>query len=947
MTTSAFLQSLVRQLRQTAEAGQLADCSDAELLERFQSSRDAEAFEAIVRRYGACVLSACRKVLGSTPDVEDAFQATFLVLLQNGTTIRQRQALGGWLTGVAHRIALKALAEKSRRRARERKPAAAEEGPDLSWREACAILHEELDRLPDTYRLPLLLCYLEGRSRDEAAQQLGCNLGVLHGRLERGRDRLRTRLTKRGVTLSTGLLAALANSVTAGGPPESLLRATLAAATTGRIPASVAALLHGAAPSMTLGKWKLLAVAILMLGLISGGIGLRMHAEPAVSANTEAKGLVPAPDPDKPGEAAKPPAEKDTIAYSGRVLGPDGKPVVGARLYLTPWRGYSREAYQATEYGTTGPDGRFEFNVPKAKFGDGWTVVGATAANSGVGWVPVRPAGKRDDLTIRLVVDDVPITGQIVDLEGKPIAGVTLRVKQVNAAPDEDLGPWVEAARGKKGLSMQLQRKYLPSYTVALSLQVTTDSSGRFRLTGIGRNRLVIAQLEGPTIVSQELHILTRPGEPITVTEYESRPEYQEPRTVATYYGADFRFPAAPTRPIVGVVRDKDTKKPLAGATVRSYSVEVNPSQFRILDSVQTTTDTEGRYRLTGMPKGKGYSIAVVPTRDQPYVVAQKAVTDDPGLDPVTVDVELKRGVWIEGRITDKVTGKPLKGSVEYFSLYSNPNLQEYAGFDGTFVRSHSGVAAKEDGSYRVVGLPGPGALGVYYQHEPYLRAPERDDEFGIKEESLSTAPYHLLHPVNYSALARIDPPRGADTVKRDITLDPGWMFQGTVLDPDGKPLAGARRFDLNGQRWWANERMTTAEFTGGFNPRHPGENLFLHPEKGLVGVATPPKENGGSVAVRMEPGASVTGRLVDGDGKPRVGVELEMSFRPKNWGAWIDYFPERIKTDREGRFRIEMLVPGYEFRLSDDMGEVLFGGGLRSGQTKDLGDVRLKQKEE
>ena len=97
--------------------------------------------------------------------------------------------------------------------------------------------------------------------------------------------------------------------------------------------------------------------------------------------------------------------------------------------------------------------------------------------------------------------------------------------------------------------------------------------------------------------------------------------------------------------------------------------------------------------------------------------------------------------------------------------------------------------------------------------------------------------------------------------MKRDVTLDPGWTFTGTVLGPDGKPLAGARKCDLNARYRWEHERMTTAEFAGGFNPRRPHAILFQHPEKGLVGAAQPPKENGGSVTVRLEPGAAVTGR--------------------------------------------------------------------------------------
>jgi len=121
---------------------------------------------------------------------------------------------------------------------------------------------------------------------------------------------------------------------------------------------------------------------------------------------------------------------------------------------------------------------------------------------------------------------------------------------------------------------------------------------------------------------------------------------------------------------------------------------------------------------------------------------------------------------------------------------------------------------------------------------------------------------------------------------------------------------------------------------------------IFRHAEKGLVGVVQPPKENGGSVTVRMQPGATVTGRLLDGAGKPRTGAELKLWVRTKQWPHWGDYSPASIRTDRDGRFRIEALVPGFDFQLRDDSGSVLIGNGLRSGVARDLGEVRLKAEE-
>src|SRR5207245_3550049 len=116
------------------------------------------------------------------------------------------------------------------------------------------------------------------------------------------------------------------------------------------------------------------------------------------------------------------------------------------------------------------------------------------------------------------------------------------------------------------------------------------------------------------------------------------------------------------------------------------------------------------------------------------------------------------------------------------------------------------------------------------------------------------------------------------------------------------------------------------------------------HPEKRLVGATLPPKENGGPVTVRMEPAATVTGRLVDAKGKPRAGVDLKVSFQPKRWGDRYDYLPEPVRTDEEGRFSIEMLLPGLDYRLNSEHAEFRFGAGLQAAERTSRGAVRPKR---
>jgi RNA polymerase sigma factor (sigma-70 family) len=183
---------------------------DRLLLERFIAHKDEAAFAALVERHGAMVLAVARNVLQHRHDAEDVFQATFLVLARQAGSVRKRGSAGSWLHGVAYRLAQKArTAAAARHRRESRAPArASDESPDdLTWRELSAILHEELERLPDKYRTPLVLCYLEGMTQDTAAAHLGLAKGTLRGRMERGRLLLRGRLSRRGLAPAVVLLA--------------------------------------------------------------------------------------------------------------------------------------------------------------------------------------------------------------------------------------------------------------------------------------------------------------------------------------------------------------------------------------------------------------------------------------------------------------------------------------------------------------------------------------------------------------------------------------------------------------------------------------------------------------------------------------------------------------------------------------------------------------------
>jgi RNA polymerase sigma factor (sigma-70 family) len=316
-----------------------AETLDGELVRRFLTDRDEAAFAALVERHGAMVLAACRRALRDEHDAEDVCQATFLVLARSAGTVRQRSSLASWLHGVALRLARKLKRSDARRRARDARtppPEPTEPDAEVSWREVQTVLDEELARLPEKFREPLLLCYLEGRSRDEVATRLGVPSTTLRGRLEQGRERLRAGLARRGVTLSAALVlpvlletrarAALppalavtttrmATAFAVGPPPPSASRATVLAQE-GMKTVLVPKLVTGAAVVLALALFGVCAALATRPG--AGGSSPPAQEEPKVAART-------ADDPLPPGAVARFGTTKLRTTATVLHVSPDGK----------------------------------------------------------------------------------------------------------------------------------------------------------------------------------------------------------------------------------------------------------------------------------------------------------------------------------------------------------------------------------------------------------------------------------------------------------------------------------------------------------------------------------------------------------------------------------------------------------------------------------------------
>jgi RNA polymerase sigma factor (sigma-70 family) len=322
---SGQMSEVIQHLRRTMFLRDGTGLTDGQLLTDYISRRDEAALAALVRRHGPMVWGVCRRILRNYHDAEDAFQATFLVLVRKAASIASRELVANWLYGVAHQTALKARATAARRKERERQvtempePAVMEQ--DL-WSDLQPLLDEELAQLPDKYRSVIVLCCLEGKTRKEAARQLSLPEGTVGGWLARARAMLAKRLAQRGVTLSGGVI--LARNVASAGVPMFVMANTIKAASafaagqaaaSGLISARAIALTEGVLKTMFFTRLKIstavlatMLIVTLSLGAIGTGVGLSTHA---VAAGPQPRAASNAAARQEAAEAALVEAERD------------------------------------------------------------------------------------------------------------------------------------------------------------------------------------------------------------------------------------------------------------------------------------------------------------------------------------------------------------------------------------------------------------------------------------------------------------------------------------------------------------------------------------------------------------------------------------------------------------------------------------------------------------
>ncbi|MDY3561885.1 sigma-70 family RNA polymerase sigma factor [Gemmata sp. JC673] len=951
------LAQVIRRVRKPAHAAPDVSATDQALLARFVASRDEGAFRALVQRHGATVLVACRQVLRDPADIDDAFQATFLVLLKKAPRLAADPApLGGWLFAVAHRVAVRCRADRRRRTAREaeavRRTDRTTDPSDLSWREAAAALHEELNALPEKYRLPLLLCGVRGLTRDEAAAELGTTVGALRGHLERGRALLEKRIARRGVLLSAGWLALVMGSARAAdGPPRELTDLAVRLAKGSPSP-TVAALATGAFAVIPVLKLfaAALTAAVFALGLTAGLVPpqpVTAHADDKPAPKTEKKSE---PKPNTKTEV------KERI-ITGRVIGHDGRPVK-AELALAWLEGNPQPV------GETGADGAFKVTVPMTR-GDwgGWLV--ATAPGHGIDFVAhgsvssPRTLTPIAEVTFRLPKER-PVRGRLLDQQGRPVVGATVTANEFavynsDTSRESHFRRWVtDGSRndvppyGDREMWYADRPKSAGSPYTAVS-----DKDGRFEVAGVGEKQLFHLRVHGAGVANREIIIFNQDGfDPAPLNKAAKDSEIKGlPRGGKwQLYGVDPTVVLEPEKIIRGRVTGPEGK-PRVGVTVAF----TRPNKRDVTrDRTEAVTDTDGKYEIRGARKHPGYMVEVPADTAAGLIACQGFADDTAGYEPITINLKCAKGVIVSGTVRNKATREPVQAQLYAEVMSNNPFVEKYPPFTHSASGAPSNFRSDKDGRYRVVVIPGRVLLMAAAPRDefrPPVPDPKYPDAFSYWQARSLTFYGHGggMSFVQGNWCKVLETKENDTALAVDIDFEPAPKTLVKVVDTDGKPVTGAYATGITHVEF-ARPKATAGDTLTVYNldlpmpepkqdivalamgvPKEkPGRLLAVyHDQKKLVGTLTLTTADKNPAVMLTEPG-SITGRVVGKDGKPLVGLtvhvwharrEVAEAFRGLNGS-------DTTVTDGNGEYRIDGLFPGQEFQLNFFRGQRRYDPG-------------------
>ena len=893
--------SVARQIESLFDVGSMAGLTDRQLVERFTASgRDAAgeaAFAALVARHGPMVLGVCRQLLGDVQDAEDTFQGVFLVLARRAQSIRDPDLLGNWLYGVAIRTARCARQQIGRRRRREEsgpmtgvgtgssdraEPAAPPaDRPAIDREQAEAIHGEVVDALPRAFRLPVVLCYFEGLTLDDAARRLRCPAGTVRSRLARAREKLKIGLARRGVALPAVALGAVLSprSASASIPPllcDSTTRAAIQfaaqhTAAGGAISTSAAALAQEVLRTMLLHKVKLIASSLLLMAAVATAELARPFAGHEGFAREESG---------TPGGASRAacrrPDQSRRETRSCRRRSDDGRrPGARPRRQAprsavvdlvsrprSPWVGASDDIdrYTLLGKGQSGGDGRFKLDSPRTASTRVFDVfVVAAAPGFGLGWAALNPDAEQPLAEIKLQPEKA-VRLRLTDVTGTPAKGVEVALRSVGRSNDKGQFDGISFGTSARGGIRVWPRP------------VKSDDQGRITLAGIGRGALVSLGVTDLRYARQDLHV--DPAKALSSGEI----------TIAL----------EPARIIEGRVLAADTGEPIKNAepVSRLYALLMN-EHSRGYFTAKFRADDQGRFVMNPAASDT-YTLGAFVTGGEPYLIQQDEFKWTKGTVKATHDIKLKRGALIRGKVTEAGTDRPLTASSIQFIPVRGDD-QVLSGWQAI-------VASKDDGSFQIAVPSGKGHLLVFGPTGDYVLGEIGSNR--LYSDRPGGQRYHAHAIIPYEVKAG-DPP-----IEVAAALRPGVTIKGRVEGPDGQTITDGfilttLRIEAFNPFWRGDYQIAIRD--GRFELHGLAADAFtriylLDPEHEWgASVEVSGKQVTEDLVIRLQPCGKAVARFVgpDGHGLAKHSPHFEIVVTP---GPSTISRDKREQTDAGGR---------------------------------------------
>lgn len=664
---------------------------------------------------------------------------------------------------------------------------------------------------------------------------------------------------------------------------------------------------------------------------------------------------------------------RKNVSFRGRVLLPDGKPAVNAELYwphLPSPNSESPDNSELVKRAITNDDGRFKFSILAAEFSPTAWRVPLIAFKSGFGlaWFDIAPGEANIEATLQLI-EDQPLRGRVTDNAGRPVAQARITVNGVWASSSDKLDDFFTAWKRNWGTAWQkLDRQlYAP---LESAIGAVTDPEGRFELSGVGIERIASLRITAPGFASAELKVVNRNGfdadEENEAALASADPQLRGADVIPRFTSPSFTHVAEAELTIRGQVFTGTNRTPVPDAVVSSSA-----GYFGV--SAWAKTDEAGRYELHGLPRNQGMFVNIGPPAAGNLLDRDLAFSEKPGEAVVDLDIELKPGVVVEGRVFDSTTGKGVRSQVRFVPLPGN-RFVDQPGYDGyKFNPEAYGTGTDHEGKFRLTIVPGPGVLMAHallsgdgprvgdQEIIPYREAgftTEESKRIKVTEDAngrhfkTSGGVSEMLSLQN--ALKFISASLEDRETTCELSVNRGKAVEMNIEDDKGRPVTNV--FVAGATESWPTtfqvaESSCTIYALGADRPRRV---CLLHPERRLATALTLTGEEPQSVTVRLAASASVSGRAIDADGVPFADAVVQLSYAQNNvkdLERILSVERPAVKTDAEGRFKWDNIIPGERFSLDFKKGDAYFHANLpeeqqrlNAGQQLNLGGLKVER---